>query len=436
MRFPSAPSIERRLRRLDRLITSFFDSIADPAIDAPAAPLVSLASSLSPSSSRVTGTSDSASGFRSFDESHPETRARGGRALRSPARGLLGTLVLGSILFGCGSEEVSVRDSHAVEAGRIERIVIATGTVEPATEVEIRPRIPGIIEKIHVEEGDLIEPNQPLVEIERELLESQVREARANLETTNVELRFSKIAQARTEELHSTGASSDQAHDDAVARYERAKADRARAQAALDTLATQLGYATVKSTLVGRVLEVHVEEGSAVSPVTSVTGGTLLFSLAGDKTLHLEGLVDENEIARVQIDQAARIRTEAFGERVFEGRVREIAPMGKRVQNVTYFEVKVEITDSDAQMLRPRMSGDAEIITEVVENAVIVPETALRYWGEDILVDVVANEEGSENAEEEGAEQETGRVVEIGIIDGDRIQILSGLEAGEEIYLQ
>lgn len=344
-----------------------------------------------------------------------------------------------AVILGCQSETTDDRPTHLVARGTIERIVIATGTVEPATEVEIRPRIPGIIEGILVKEGDLVQVGQTLIEIERELLASQVREAEANHESAAIELRFAKIALERNAELHETGASSDQAHDDARARFERARAERSRAQAVVDTLKTQHGYATVKSSMIGRVLEVHVEVGAAVSPVTSVTGGTLLLSLAGDKTLHLEGLVDENEVARVETGQSARIRTEAFGDRVFEGLVREIAPMGKRVQNVTYFEVKVEITDPDAQILRPRMSGDAEIITAIVDNTIIVPETTLRYRGSDVLVDIVnASESDSEQRPErsESAQEDPGRVVEIGIIDGDRVQIIGGLEAGERIRLQ
>ncbi|MEM9173887.1 MAG: efflux RND transporter periplasmic adaptor subunit [Myxococcota bacterium] len=354
----------------------------------------------------------------------PRRRARASRGA------CLGLIALAAI--ACQGEPPPPRASHTVERGSIERLVIATGTIEPATEVEVRPRIAGIIEKIRVQEGDLVEPGQPLVEIERELLASQVREAEALLEAANVELKFAGIARDRAEELHTTGAASDQARDDALARFEQARAARSSAKAVLDTLNTTLGYATITSTLTGRVLEVHVEEGDAISPVTSVTGGTLLLSLAGDATLHLEGLVDENEIARVEIDQPARIRTEAFGDREFEGRVREIAPMGQRVQNVTYFEVKVEITDAEASRLRPRMSGDAEIVTEVVEDAVVVPETALRYRGTEILVDLDPGD---------GPEQETDpdanlRVVEVGIIDGDRVQITDGLEPGARIVLQ
>jgi HlyD family secretion protein len=172
---------------------------------------------------------------------------------------------------------------------------------------------------------------------------------------------------------------------------------------------------------------VPVEEGSAVSPVTAVTGGTLLLSLAADETLRLRGLVDENEVARVALGQPARIRTEAYPNRPFQGEVSEIAPLGQRIQNVTYFELEIEVTDPEAQKLRPRMSGDADIVVEVAENALFVPETALRYRGEQIYVDKVLRESA---AHVESVD------VAIGIVQEDRVQILSGLAEGDEVRLK
>ena len=314
--------------------------------------------------------------------------------------------------------------SAEVERGRIERIVVATGTIEPVKELEVRPRIAGIIEKIHVDDGDSVKPGQPLVEIERELLASQLREAEAAVREARVGLRYAKIELDRAVELERTGAASPQHEDTARSNHERAEATLARAGAVYDTLKTQLSYATVTSPLAGRVLDVAVEEGAAVSPVTAVTGGTLLLSLAATDTLHLEGLVDENEVARVALGQEARIRTEAYGDRIFRGHVREIAPLGKRVQNVTYFEVEIEVTDPDASLLKPRMSGDGEIVTEVVEQAVFVPETALRYDGERVLLDVL-NGDGPPEARE----------VEVGIVDGARVQIVKGAEPGERVQV-
>jgi HlyD family secretion protein len=313
------------------------------------------------------------------------------------------------------------------ERGRLERIVVATGTVEPEREVVVRSRIPGIIEKILVAESDDIALGQPLVEIERDLLASQVREAEAALREARVEHHYAKIEVDRFDELKRGGAASEQSRDQALSRHERAAAAVARAQANLDTLSTQLTYAKVVSPLAGRVLDIPVEVGSAVSPVSAVTGGTPLMSLARTDTLFLEGKVDENEVARVALEQPARIRTEAFAGRTFQGIVREIAPVGERIQNVTYFEVKIEITDEGAQLLRPRMSGDADIVTEVIENAVTVPETALRYRGNQIYVETVVRESP---AHLEAVD------VDIGIVDGDRVELRSGIAEGVEVKLQ
>jgi HlyD family secretion protein len=328
----------------------------------------------------------------------------------------------------CGGEgDFEPGPTANVEQGRIERIVVATGTIEPEKEVEVRSRIAGIIETVHIEDGDRVEKEQPLVEIERDLLESSVREVRAALEETRVERRFAKIALDRSQELEKGGAASQQKFDDARTRYERAQANVAKAQARLENLSTQLSYATVRSPMAGRILRVHIEEGTAVSPVTAVTGGTPLLSLAGTDKLFLEGLVDENEVARVELGQPARIRTEAYTKRSFEGVVTDIAPLGTRIQNVTYFEVEIEVVDPDAQLLRPRMSGDADIVTEVVETAFVVPETALRYRGEEIYVETVLRESEAQVVE---------KTVEIGIVDGSRVQVLSGLEGSEEVRLK
>jgi HlyD family secretion protein len=355
---------------------------------------------------------------------NPSDRSRGRLACRGSCGWPLAVAVAAT--FGCSGDEFDPGPTARVERSRIERIVVATGTIEPEREVEVRPRIAGIVEQILVEAGDDVAADQPLVEIERQLLESQVREAAAALEEARVERRYAKIALDRLGELQSGGAASVQNHDDARSRYERAVAAVARAQARLDTLSTQLSYASVKSPLAGRVLEVYTEEGNAVSPVTAVTGGTLLLSLAGTEALFLEGKVDENEVTRVVEGQEARIRTEAFSDRIFRGRVDKIAPIGERIQNVTYFEVEIEITDGEADLLRPRMSGDAEIVSEVVEGALVIPETALRYRGNQIYVECV----------DRAATTIEARDVTLGIVDGTRVQILSGLEEGEEVRLQ
>lgn len=345
------------------------------------------------------------------------------RALLRPALGLAVALALAS---GCSrGGDGGPPPTAPVERGRIERIVVATGTIEPEREVEVRPRTPGIVERILVDDGDLVKRDQVVVELEKELLEAQVREARAAVESARVALRYAGIELSRMATLRERGAASDQKQDEARSRHETAQAGLAQAEARLASLEVQLRYTTVRAPLDGTVLDVVVEEGNAVSPVTAVTGGTLLLSIAGGDEVHLKGLVDENEVARVEVGQAARLRTEAFGERVFTGQVRSIKPLGQRVQNVTYFEVEVELADPEAKRLRPRMSADADIVTEVVEDAVFVPETALRYRGAEVQVDVW-----------NGGDAAEPRKVQLGIVDGARVQILGGVEPGEAVVVQ
>lgn len=356
--------------------------------------------------------------------------------LRDRWRGPLAPACLVSILalvaptHGCSSEgEAAPTRTAAVAREPIERIVVATGTIEPEGEVAVRPRIAGIVEKVAVEAGDEVSKGDVLVEIERELLEAQMREAIAAVETADVSVHFARIAVERAVQLQERGASSTSALDEARSADQLARARRVSAIAARDTLAVQLKHATVRAPMSGRILDVPIEEGAAVSPVTSVTGGTVLLIMAETQRLHLEGSVDENEVAHVEVGQRATIRTEAFPERDFEGRVREIAPIGRRIQNITYFDVEVDISDPEASLLRPRMSGDARIVAERVEGALVVPETALRYDGPGIFVDVV-----SEDAD--GPSQTTRRDVEVGIVDGARVEITRGLEADERVALQ
>src|SRR6185436_4110225 len=103
--------------------------------------------------------------------------------------------------------------------------------------------------------------------------------------------------------------------------------------------------------------------------------------------MHLLGIIDENDIAAVQVGMEARIQTDAFPGRVFKGRVRKIASLGDRKDNVTSFKVEVTVLDG-VDDLRARLSADADIVAEVREKALVLPETALVYDGDDVKVEV------------------------------------------------
>ena len=344
--------------------------------------------------------------------------------------GRAGSVVAGMMLVlgACHRDPpVDVGRTAIAERAPIERLVVATGTIEPEKTVEVRPRISGIIEKVHVDDGDQVEKDALLIEIDRELLDAQLAEARSRLDASRVERTYAERDLGRAANLVHGGTVSTQEYERAQARFQTATAAVARDAAAVDSLDVQLKYTRVTAPMRGTILDVPVEDGDAVSAVTAVTGGTLLLVIADPTPLHLKGLVDENEVAHVAVDQPARLRTEAYPNRTFAGRVRHIAPLGQRQQNVTYFEVEVLVTDGDAALLRPRMSADADIVTETVADALVVSETALVFEGNDVFVDRVVRA---------SAPTLDRRKVEVGIVSGERVQILGGLDAGDEVRLR
>lgn len=344
---------------------------------------------------------------------------------------IIGTIVAGAIIAAAvflrwRNGDESVGPTVRVERGRIERIVVASGTIEPEDLVEVRSKVSGIIQRFHVDEGDHVRAGQIIVELDRETLEAAVREARAVVHEAEVECDHDAVELQRKQELFGRGVESKDELDRVRAEHAGAAARLERARATLDRLEQELAYATITAPIDGVVLQRELNAGAAAASVASVTGGTVLMTIADTTQMHLLGVVDENEIARVRVGMDARVRTDTYPERVFPGRVRKIASIGDRKNNVTSFKVEVTILEG-IDALWPRMSADADIIAEVHDDALIVPEAALLYKGNDIVVEVVTRASAAHPVQ---------RPVRIGISNGDRVEIVNGLAEGDEVKLQ
>jgi HlyD family secretion protein len=320
----------------------------------------------------------------------------------------------------------AIGDTAPVTRGPLERIVVASGTIEPEHLVEVRPKVSGIVERFQVDAGDRVQAGQVIAEIDRETLEAAVREARAVVQEARVERDHAGVELDRRVDLFRRGVESQDALDRDRAAHASADARLQRTQATLERLEQELAYATITAPIDGVVLRRELNPGAAVASVASVTGGTILMTIADTSQMHLLGTVDENEIARVKVGMEARIRTDAYPGRVFPGRVRKIASLGDRKENVTSFKVEVTVLDGVDQ-LWPRMSGDADIVAEVREAVLIVPEAALLYEGNAVLV---------EQVERASRPRLVRRPVHTGIFNGDRVEILDGLAEGDEVKLQ
>jgi HlyD family secretion protein len=325
-----------------------------------------------------------------------------------------------------GRAEPDIGETVRVAREALERVVVASGTIEPEHLVEVRPKVSGIVERFAVDAGDRVQAGQVVAEIDRQTLEAAVREARAIVQEARVERDHAGIELERRVNLFKGGVDSQDALDRDRAAHARAEARLERAKATLERLEQELAYATVSAPIDGLVLRRELNPGAAVASVASVTGGTVLMTIADTSQMHLLGTVDENEIAQVRVGMEARIRTDAYPGRTFAGRVRKIASLGDRKENVTSFKVEVTVLEGVDQ-LWPRMSGDADIVTEVRPSVLVLPEAALLYDGDAVLVEVV---------ERASSPHLVRRPVRTGIFNADRVEIVEGLAEGDEIKLQ
>jgi HlyD family secretion protein len=354
-----------------------------------------------------------------------------------------------------------------VEKGTMVVSVVATGKIEPITKVEIKSKANGIIERLHVDVDQMVEAGQVLAELDRENLQAALREARANLEAAeagrdaavaqekkaaieaespDVELarrNYARAQQLFTQKLvpqsglDEAKSTLDQAENRrraaagqlvvAKALAQQAEANVAQAHAAVERSEEELANATIRAPIRATVLTRDVEIGSPVSSILNLgANATLVMTLGDIEKVYVKGKVDEADIGRVRLGQTAHITTETFRDRVFNGRVTQISPIGVEADNVTTFAVEVSI-DNPGKELKANMSANAEIVLDEYPDSVLVPEAAVIYDAQrHPSVDVV------------DAASKTGRrrvPVKIGTGNGSKVQILDGVRVGDKVVL-
>jgi len=157
------------------------------------------------------------------------------------------------------------------------------------------------------------------------------------------------------------------------------------------------------------------------------SSATLVMTLGDTSEVYVKGKVDESDIGKVYLGQPARIKVESFKDKTFEGKVTKISPLGVEKDNVTTFEVRVSINNPGGE-LKAAMTANAEIILEEHKNVLQIPEGAIIY-DKDKKASV-------EVPDPKGKEGKHKVAVNIGISNGAKTEVLSGLKENDEVVLQ
>jgi len=355
-----------------------------------------------------------------------------------------------------------------VTKGDVARSVVATGKIQPITKVEVKSKASGIVEKLYVDINNVVKKGQPLAQLDQEEIQAQVSAQRAQLASTEAnvttleaaieqdkvnaaapDLPMYKASLDRYQEMQKEGVVSRQALDESnrdylaaltkrdsakaqigvdTAKLKQARAQVMQSQASLKQLEEQLGYTTIVAPMDGVILSRDVEIGDAVSSILVLGSTATLVMTEGDTTeVYVQGKVDEADIAHVYMGQPARIKVESFRDRLFNGKVTKIAPMGVEKDNVTTFEVRVSINNPGGE-LKANMTANAEILLDEHKGVLTVPESAVMYDGQkNALVEI------PDKSQKEGKHKVP---VKIGLSNGSVTEIVSGLKEGQQVVLE
>lgn len=367
---------------------------------------------------------------------------------------LVVAVVVANLASGPGGVDVTAEE---VRRGPVVSRVSASGKVYPVTEVKINSQVSARIERLNVVEGERVERDQVLVELDPTLYRARVngaeatlRSQRANAEAAQAQLRQAEDVLRTQEELAERGLGREQElrdarnnHDGALARLKAAEAQVNQAEANLEQAQDDLARTIIRAPMDGIVTALAVEEGEMVLG-TQMAMGTQLMAVSDLAAMEVQAEVDETDVVAVGVGQKAEVEVDALPDRILQGRVTEIANAGLTTgrgtqMEVTNFEVKVALSETDPR-LRPGMSAAVDIVTATRDSTLYVPIQAVTAR-ERKQAAAASNEQkppGEPEYEEvvfvvtdEGTVER--RAVRTGISGTTYIEILEGVSEGERV---
>lgn len=325
--------------------------------------------------------------------------------------------------------------------------VMATGKIVPKEEIEIKPNIAGIIDKILVDEGQRVEAGQLIATVkiipniaevnnaQQEVMNSQLQISNAKMNVDNMQKQF-----AMQQKLFSQGVISKQEFLNSQQQLYSQQQGLKNANQQLQTAQKRLqivktgatpelqGLATtqIRSKAAGTVLEVPVKVGSQVIEANSFNAGTTICSIADLNSLIFQGEIDEAQAGKLKQGMDMKIVIGALQNKSFPGKLTMIAPKGKDTNGTIKFPVEGDVNNPNNEYIRAGFSANGEIVMSSQKNALLLDESLIQY-----------EKVGGKDKSFVEVKQKDGKFkkayVKLGASDGINVQILSGIDKNAEV---
>lgn len=366
---------------------------------------------------------------------------------------ILGLLFAVALFSGIGylvksnSKESEAFLTRKPTVQNMEDKVMATGKIIPKEEIEIKPNIAGIIDKILVDEGDRVEAGQLIATVRIVPNIAEVNNAQQNvnnqqLQISNARMNVENMRKQfeMQERLYKQGVASKQEFLNAQQQLYTTQQALKNAQQQLVTAQKTLliaktgatpelqGLATtqIRSKAAGTVLEVPVKVGSQVIEANSFNAGTTICSIADLNSLIFQGEIDEAQAGKLKQGMDMNIVIGALQNKTFPGRLTMIAPKGKDNNGTIKFPVEGDVFNPNNEYIRAGFSANGEIVLTSKKNALLLDESLIQYEkknGKDVPFVEVKQKDGKFKK----------AYVTLGASDGINVEIMSGIDKNADV---
>lgn len=363
---------------------------------------------------------------------------------------VVGLAVLGMVItyfINSNKQEKEVFLTKKPFVQDLEDKVMATGKIVPKEEIEIKPNMPGIIDKIYVNEGDKVEVGQLIATLKIvpniqsvNAAQQEVNNGRLQIANAQMNLSTQQKQFDMQQSLYQQGVISKQEYLTAQQQLQSAQIQLKNAQQQLVTAQKSLQIAKtgvtpelqslattqIRSKASGTVLEVPVKVGNQVIEANSFNAGTTIASVANLNSLIFEGKIDEAQAGKLKEGMEMNIVIGALQNKKFSGKLTMIAPKGKEESGTIKFPVEGDVFNPNGEYIRAGFSANGEIVLNAQKNALLLDESLIQYEKKN-GADVPFVEVKKANGKFEKV------FVKLGGSDGINVQILSGLDKNAEV---
>ncbi|WP_405567646.1 efflux RND transporter periplasmic adaptor subunit [Polaribacter sp. Asnod6-C07] len=309
---------------------------------------------------------------------------------------------------------------------------VATGKVTPLEEIEIKPQITGIIDKIMLLEGSKVKKGDLIATVRVVPNEQSLISAKGRVDNIRISLSNAEISYKRNKNLFDKGVISRQEFENVELTYNQAKQDLKNAQN--DYMIIKKGSAgsggsantNIMAQMSGTILEIPVKEGDQVIQSNNFNAGTTIASIADMSKMIFEGKVDESEVGKLVSGSDIEVSIGAIEGKMFPAKLNFIAPKGTEESGAVQFKIKADVSLDDNYFIRAGYSANADIVLEKKDSVLSIKEALLKF---------------DKKTEEPYVEVKTGegtfekRTLKLGTSDGVNVEILDGVSETDEIKI-